>query len=139
MKMQKFESVDAYIEAQSEQFQNALQKLRAQIKAAAPQAEERISYGMPAYTYKGALVYFGAFKNHCSFFPGSATILANQKDLKGFTIAKGTIQFTPAKPLPAALVKRIVKTRIQENETRDARRTSAKASAKKTPGKKSRR
>lgn len=128
MRMQQFESVDAYLEAQSPEFREALETLRAQIKAAAPKAEETISYGMPAYKYKGPLVYFGAFKKHCSFFPGSATILANQKDLKGFTVAKGTIQFTPEKPLPAALVKRIVKERIRENEARDIVRQSKKRS-----------
>ncbi|HNG44023.1 MAG TPA: DUF1801 domain-containing protein, partial [Cyclobacteriaceae bacterium] len=110
------------------EFREALEKLRAQIKAAAPKAEESISYGMPAYKYKGPLVYFGAFKKHCSFFPGSSTIIANQKELKGFTVAKGTIQFTPEKPLPAALVKRIVKERIRENETRDIVRQSKKRS-----------
>lgn len=124
--MQQFESVEAYLEAQSPEFREALEKLRAQIKAAAPKAEESISYGMPAYKYKGPLVYFGAFKKHCSFFPGSSTIIANQKELKGFTVAKGTIQFTPEKPLPATLVKRIVKERIKENETRDLIRQSKK-------------
>lgn len=126
--MQQFESVEAYLEAQSPEFREALEKLRAQIKAAAPKAEESISYGMPAYKYKGPLVYFGAFKKHCSFFPGSSTIIANQKELKGFTVAKGTIQFTPEKPLPATLVKRIVKERIKENETRDLIRKSKKGS-----------
>lgn len=129
--MQQFESVDAYLEAQSPGFRAVLEKLRTQIKAAAPKAEESISYGMPAYKYKGPLVYFGAFKKHCSFFPGSSTILANQKDLKGFTVAKGTIQFTPEKPLPAALVKRIVKERIKENETRDLIRQDKKARSRK--------
>lgn len=127
MRMQKFESVDAYLEAQTPAFRKALKTLRTQIKAAAPKAEESISYGMPAYKYKGPLVYFGAFKNHCSFFPGSSSILQNEKDLKGFTVAKGTIQFTPEKPLPAALIKRIVKERIRENETRDLIRQAKKS------------
>jgi uncharacterized protein YdhG (YjbR/CyaY superfamily) len=120
MRMQNFKSVEEYLKAQPANFQMVLEKLRAQIKAAAPKAEESISYGMPAYKYKGALVYFGAFKNHCSFFPGSASILANREDLKGFTVAKGTIQFTPEKPIPASLVKSIVKERVLENETRAA-------------------
>lgn len=127
MRMQKFESVDAFLEAQTPAFRKALKTLRTQIKAAAPKAEESISYGMPAYKYKGPLVYFGAFKNHCSFFPGSSSILQNEKDLKGFTVAKGTIQFTPEKPLPAALIKRIVKERIRENETRDLIRQAKKS------------
>ncbi|MBL7839739.1 MAG: DUF1801 domain-containing protein [Cyclobacteriaceae bacterium] len=127
MRMQQFESVEAYLEAQPPAFRKALETLRAQIKAAAPKAEESISYGMPAYKYKGPLVYFGAFKKHCSFFPGSSSILQNEKNLKGFTVAKGTIQFTPEKPLPAALIKRIVKERIKENETRDLIRQSKKS------------
>ena len=118
--MQHYDSVEDYLKAQPADIRTALEKLRAQIKAAAPKAEESISYGMPAYKHKGALVYFGAFKDHCSLFPGSSSILANKEGLKGFKIAKGTIQFTPEKPLPAALIKSIVKERVRENETRAA-------------------
>jgi len=136
MRIQHYESVEAYLKAQPADFRAALERLRAQIKAAAPKAEESISYGMPAYKYKGALVYFGAFKKHCSFFPGSSSILANREDLKGFTIAKGTIQFTPEKPLPTALVKSIVKERVLENETREALKKSIKPAKKKAVKKK---
>lgn len=134
MAMQNFKSVAAYLKAQPAAFRTALEKLRAQIKAAAPKAEESISYGMPAYKYKGALVYFAAFKNHCSFFPGSSSILANKEGLKEYKIAKGTIQFTPAKPIPAAIVKSIVKDRVLENETRALlkERHKPKKAAKKT-------
>jgi uncharacterized protein YdhG (YjbR/CyaY superfamily) len=135
--MQNFKSVEEYLKAQPVDFRIVLEKLRAQIKAAAPKAEESISYGMPAYKYKGALVYFGAFKNHCSFFPGSASILSNREDLKGFTIAKGTIQFTPEKPIPASLVKSIVKERVIENETRAALKETSKSVKKKAIKKKS--
>lgn len=120
MRMHDFTSVDQYMKILPANVRTALEKLRAQIKAAAPKAEEGISYGMPAYTYKGALVYFAAFKNHCSFFPGSSSILANKEGLKDFKISKGTIQFTPDKPIPAALIKSIVKERVLENETRAA-------------------
>lgn len=134
--MQHYESVDAYLKAQSTDVRLALEKLRAQIKAAAPKAEESISYGMPAYKHKGALVYFGAFKDHCSFFPGSSSILANKEGLKGYKISKGTIQFTPEKPLPAAWIKSIVKERVLENETREALKQMSKP-VKKTAKKKS--
>jgi uncharacterized protein YdhG (YjbR/CyaY superfamily) len=134
--MQNFNSVEEYLKAQPARVRAALEKLRAQIKAAAPKAEENISYGMPAYKHKGALVYFGAFKDHCSFFPGSSSILANTEGLKGYKIAKGTIQFTPEKPIPAALIKRIVKERVLENETREALKKMSKP-AKKTAKKKS--
>ena len=128
--MQNYKSVEEYLNAQPANVRAVLEKLRAQIKAAAPKAEESISYGMPAYKYKGALVYFGAFKDHCSFFPGSASILANKEVLKGYKIAKGTIQFTPEKPLPAALIKSIVKERVAENETREALKVMSKPAKK---------
>lgn len=128
--MQNFKSVDEYLKAQPADFREVLEKLRAQIKAAAPKAEEGIGYGMPAYKYKGALVYFGAFKNHCSFFPGSSSVLANKEGLKGFTIAKGTIQFTPDKPIPAAIIKSIVKERVAQNETKEALKKSPKPAKK---------
>lgn len=125
--MKSYKSVDAYIQAQPVEFRSILEKLRAQIKKAAPKAVERISYGMPTYTYKGALVYFGAFKNHCSFFPGNSTLLAHTEGLEGYKLSKGTIQFTLKNPLPAALVKSMVKERVLENETREALKESLKA------------
>lgn len=136
MKMQNFNSVEDYLKAQPADFRAVLEKLRAQIKAAAPKAEESISYGMPSYKYKGALVYFGAFKKHCSFFPGSSSILANKEGLKDFTIAKGTIQFAPEKPIPASIIKSIVKERVLQNETR-AKLKELKKPVKKTAKKKS--
>lgn len=136
MAMQNFKSVDEYLKTQPAEFREVLEKLRAQIKAAAPKAEEGISYGMPSYKYKGALVYFGAFKNHCSFFPGSASIVANMTGLKDFIISKGTIQFTPDKPIPASIIKSIVKERVRENETREALKKPGKATNKKPAKKK---
>lgn len=97
----------------------ALQKLRKTIKAAAPEAEEVISYNMPAFRHQGILVYYAAFKDHCSLFVGSAA--AHKKfavELKPFAGGKGTVHFTPERPLPAALVTRIVKARVAENEAR---------------------
>lgn len=135
MAMQNFQSVDAYLKAQPANFRTVLEKLRAQIKAAAPQAEESISYGMPAYKYNGPLVYFGAFKKHCSFFPGNSTLLARQKGLTNYKISKGTIQFTAEKPLPATLVQSIVKARMLQNETRAALKSKDKP-VKNKPGKK---
>lgn len=138
--MHNVKSVDEYMKMLPADVRTALEKLRAQIKAAAPKAEEGISYGMPAYKYKGALVYFAAFKNHCSFFPGSSSILANKEGLKDFRITKGTIQFTPEKPIPAALIKSIVKDRVLQNETRAAVKETSKSAKKvvknKTPKKK---
>ena len=102
----------------------ALQKLRATIKAAAPRATEGISYGIPAMRLNGkVLVYFAAFANHCSFFPASGRVLDEfQEELAPFRTSKGTVQFTPDKPLPASLVRRIVKRRLAQLAARAARR-----------------
>ena len=138
--MHDVKSVDAYMKILPADVRAVLEKLRAQIKAAAPKAEESISYGMPAYKHKGPLVYFAAFKNHCSFFPGSSSILANTEGLKDFKVSKGTIQFTPEKPIPASLIKSIVKERVLQNETRAAlkemNKPVKKKAAKKTANKK---
>jgi uncharacterized protein YdhG (YjbR/CyaY superfamily) len=113
---EEIKNVDEYILAQPQHVKAVLEKLRATIKKAAPTAEELISYGMPAYKFHGMLVYFAAFKNHCSFFPGNASLIKEFKEeLNAYKTAKGTIQFTAEKPLPAALVAKIVKTRIKEN------------------------
>jgi len=111
-------TVDEYLAALPEEVRTVLIKLRKTIKSTAPKAEESISYGMPAYKHYGALVYFAAFKNHCSFFPGSSQVVKLYDELKSFKTAKGTIQFTIDKPLPVTIVKKIVKARIKENEER---------------------
>lgn len=110
-------NIDDYLVMLPVETREALEKLRGIIRAAAPEAEEVISYQMPAFKYKGSLVGFAAFKNHCSFFPmNSKTVEAFKNELKAYKTSKGTIQFTLEKPLPAALVKKIVKARIKENE-----------------------
>jgi uncharacterized protein YdhG (YjbR/CyaY superfamily) len=111
-------SVDDYLAALPEAPRAALEKLREQIKAAAPEATETISYQMPAYKLHGRfLVSFAAFKNHCSLFPASKRMLEDYgEELKPYFSGKGTIRFTTDKPLPPALVKKIMKSRIEENE-----------------------
>jgi uncharacterized protein YdhG (YjbR/CyaY superfamily) len=99
-----------------------LNKIRATIRSVAPpEATEIISYGLPAFKYKGVLVWFAAFSNHCSLFPGSSVIEAFKNELKGFSTSKGTIQFPLDKPLPAGLVKKLVKARIAENKRKKER------------------
>jgi uncharacterized protein YdhG (YjbR/CyaY superfamily) len=112
--------VDAYLKKVPEPARGTLNRLRAMIKAAAPaEATEGLSYGMPAFRYKGALVAYAAFKNHCSLFPMQASLLDAMKDeLKEYRTSKGTLQFAVDKPLPAALVKKMVKARVAENEKR---------------------
>ena len=95
----------------------ALEKLRSTIKAASPKAEEGIGWGMPMFRYHGLLVGFAAFKDHCSFFPMNATLIEDfKKELAPYVTTKGTIHFSAAKPLPAALVKEIVRARMRQNE-----------------------
>ena len=107
--------VDEYLAAVSEPARSALVDLRRAIKAACPEAEEAISYGVPGYKYHGMLVSFGAAKNHCSFYPGS--ILDDFKEeVSAYSTSRGTVRFTPEKPLPADLVTRIVKARMAQNK-----------------------
>lgn len=120
--MKKAATVTEYLRAVPAKPRAVLQKLRKTIKAAAPGAVEVISYGMPAFKQGRMLVYYAAFKDHCSLYPASkAVIAAHKSELKGYeSSGKGTIRFTVDKPLPATLVKKLVKARIKENEARSA-------------------
>ena len=111
-------NVDEYLASVPRQARVTLGKLRRTIKAAAPEAKEVISWRMPMYYYHGMLVGFAAFKDHLSFFPGSSVMKKHRDELKHYDTAKGTIRFPIDKPLPAALVRKLVKARIKENETR---------------------
>ena len=112
----KPKTIDEYLAVVNPAQRVTLEKLRKTIRAAAPEVEECISYGIPAFRLNGrSLVFFGAWTNHCAFYPGSsATLKKFRNDLKGFQIAKGTVRFTPKKPLPAALVKKLVQSRIKK-------------------------
>jgi len=114
----KPETIDDYLAVLPEEVRVALEKLRKIIKAAVPKAEECISYRLPAFRLNGKmLVAFGATANHCAFYPMSSfTVEAHKDELKGYDTNKGTIRFPASKPLPAALVKKLVKARIAENE-----------------------
>lgn len=91
--------------------------MRAAIRSAVPaDASETISYGIPAFKYKKILVWYAAFSEHCSLFPTASVIAEFRKELKGFSTSKGTIHFPTDKPLPTALIKRIVKTRVRQME-----------------------
>jgi uncharacterized protein YdhG (YjbR/CyaY superfamily) len=108
--------VDAYIAAAPTETRDKLVQLRKIIKAAAPEAGEGISYKVPYYRYHGALVYFAAFKNHIGFFVPPPIIEEHKLKLKGYETAKATVRFPIGKPLPVALIKRLVKARIKKNE-----------------------
>jgi uncharacterized protein YdhG (YjbR/CyaY superfamily) len=109
-------SVEEYLSAVPEPQRAALEKLRAAIRAAAPHATETINYQMPAFRQDGRfLVSYAAFKDHCSLFPASQAVMdAHGEELKPYFSGKGTLRFTADEPIPAALVKKIVKTRIRE-------------------------
>ena len=117
----------AYLAALPHDQRRVLKKLRATIKSVAPKATEKISYRMPLYFYPGYLVGFAAFTNHCSFFVMNYKAMGMlKKELKPYLRATATLHFTPEKPLPVTLVKKIVKARIEENETKQRGRQSKK-------------
>lgn len=109
-------TIDEYLASLSDDKRAALQQLRMTIRAAAPKAEECISYSVPAFRLNGMLVGFSAASKHCSFFLMSGTTVeAHKALLQDYDTSKGTIRFSPDKPLPAALVRKLVKARIAEN------------------------
>jgi uncharacterized protein YdhG (YjbR/CyaY superfamily) len=114
--------VDEYMASVPEPARATLSKMRATIRSAVPAgATEVISYRMPAFRHNGVLVWFAAFSDHCSLFPTAAVIEAFKNELKGFTTSKGTIQFPTDKPLPTALIKKMVKARVAQNESKKRR------------------
>lgn len=111
-------SVDDYLAAiASQEVRACLLHLRQLIRKEIPAAEETISYGIPSYKLNGYVVGFAAFKNHCSFFPG-ATVADFAEQLNGYKISKGTIQFTPDRPIPDELIRAIVRARVAENRAK---------------------
>jgi len=114
--MNKPVSVDEYIAGFPGPIQNLLNTLRATIIKAAPEAEEVISYSMPAYKQNGILVYFAAFKNHIGFYPTASGIEAFKEKISGYKSAKGSVQFPLDKPLPLSLIKKIVQYRVAMNK-----------------------
>lgn len=122
------QTVAEYLAPLSQAKRTALQKLRRDIKAAAPKAKECIAYGIPSYRVDGRMmVSFGAAKNHCSFYAGSAPVIIHKRELKAYDSSKGTVRFPADSPLPAALVRKMVRTQIA---ARTVRKPAAKAGAK---------
>ena len=108
-------TIDEYIAGFPQAVQEILNELRAVIKTTAPQAEEKISYQMPAFDFHGNLVYFAAYKKHIGFYPTSSGIEYFKEELAGFQISKGTIRFPLGKPLPLDLICHMVDFRVREN------------------------
>jgi uncharacterized protein YdhG (YjbR/CyaY superfamily) len=109
------ETIDEYIKAFPRDIQERLRAMRKTIHAAAPEAEERISYQMPTFYLRGNLVHFAAFRSHIGFYPVPSGILAFKKELAAYATSKGGVQFPLDQPLPLALLARIVKFRVAEN------------------------
>jgi uncharacterized protein YdhG (YjbR/CyaY superfamily) len=115
MKPTGFKTIDEYIESFPNDIQATLSELRQAVREAAPQAQEAISYQMPAFKQNGILVYFAAFKTHIGFFPTASGVETFKEKLSAYETSKGTIRFPIDKPLPLELVKEIVRFRVKEN------------------------
>jgi uncharacterized protein YdhG (YjbR/CyaY superfamily) len=111
----KFGTIDEYIKTFPPDVQKTLERLRHTIRKAVPEAEEVISYQMPAFKLKGNLVYFAAFKKHIGFFPTASGVAAFKKELSDYATSPGTVQFPLDKPIPYDLVTKIVLFRKKEN------------------------
>jgi uncharacterized protein YdhG (YjbR/CyaY superfamily) len=121
-------TIDEYLAYQPEKVMEVLENLRQIIRETAPEAEEVISYGIPAYKYHGMLVYFAAYKKHCSLFAGNGALTEQMEEqLKAYKTSKGTIQFTVEKPIPDELVRKIVKIRMKQNEEKMKNKPSKKS------------
>ena len=123
MRTNKIRSTDEYLALLSEEQRGTLEKLRKDIKTAAPKAEEYLYYHLPAFRLDGSLVVaYGAAANHCALYPGSSSTVEELKEeLKAYQTSKGTIRFPSNKPLPTTLVRKVVRARIAENEARRKR------------------
>ena len=114
-------AVDRYIEAQPEHVRERLTELRRTIARAAPQASEKISYGVPTFDFHGNLVHYAAFRNHIGFYPTPSGIEAFEKELQHYRHAKGSVQLPMAEPLPLDLIARIVQFRVKENAAKQGK------------------
>jgi len=112
---QRFTTIDEYIAASPKNVQGTLQEVRKAVREAAPEAEEIISYKIPAFKQNGILVWFGGYKDHIGFFPKASGIEAFQNELQKYEVSKGTVRFPLDKPMPMDLIKKIVKYRLKEN------------------------
>lgn len=114
-------TITQYINAAPRQAQKKLREMRACIRASAPGAEESLKWGMPSFSYKRILVTFAAFKHHVGLYPTPAAVRALAEDLTGYVTGKGSIQFPLEKPLPLALIRKIVAFRVRECIEKDGK------------------
>lgn len=119
-----FKTIDDYIKAQPVKTRKVLRSLRTAIKSVAPQARQTINYGIPTFQLNGNLVHFAAFEKHIGFYPTPSGIRAFRQELSKYVSAKGSVQFPLDRPMPLALIKRIVKFRVSEQQKIPARKTA---------------
>jgi uncharacterized protein YdhG (YjbR/CyaY superfamily) len=122
--MKKVDTIDEYIGTFPKSVQDTLEKIRQTIRQAAPEAQEKISYGLATFTLHGNLVHFGAYDTHIGFYPGSSPIKAFKKNLESYETSKGTIRLPLDKPVPLPLITKIVKFRVKENLQRKKKKYS---------------
>ena len=138
MKAGKFappKDVESYLRGVPAEARASLEKLRQTIKSVVPEGIETISYGIPTFKLNGRmLVSYAAFAEHCSFFPGAGPVDEHEEELKSFQTSKGTVRFTPTKPLAASLVKKLVRTRVRLNEELMKKRAAKKPAKWKAAG-----
>lgn len=120
--MSKSATVDSYIAGFSPEIQSRLRQMQATIARLAPEATETIGYGIPTFKLEGNLVHYAGYANHVGFYPGGVGIAAFQNELAGYKSSKGSVQFPHDRPLPLALVKKIVKFRVAQNKAKAAER-----------------
>ena len=125
-KMKSYSTVDEYIALAEPKVKKALKDIRKTIKTTAPKAEEVISYQIPGYKYHGMLVFFAAWKDHISLYPAPWSADSLKKEMSAYEGSKGTIKFPIDEPMPLALIKKMVKYRVKENEERAALKRSIK-------------
>ncbi len=115
-------SIDAFIAQFPPEIQQVLESVRQTIHHAAPDAQEKISYGIPTFTLKGNLVHFSAYQHHIGFYPGAQAIVDFADDLKPYETSKGTVKFPLDKPIPLDLIKKITEYRVQANQAKAAKK-----------------
>jgi uncharacterized protein YdhG (YjbR/CyaY superfamily) len=123
MKISKATTIDEFIAGFTAETQTILEKVRETIRRSAPEATEKISYGIPTFELEGNLVHFSGYQNHIGFYPGAGGIEAFQEEIAGFKTGKGTVQFPINEPIPYDLIERIVRFRVAQNrEKAEAKR-----------------
>ncbi len=121
--------IDQYIAGFPKSTQKILEQVRKTIRKAAPEAEEKIGYGIPTFTLNGNLVHFAGYKNHIGFYPTPSGIETFKKELSVYDGAKGSVQFPIDQPMPLALIRQIVKFRVEQNQAKAKPKKAAKAPA----------